>query len=71
MVLRDVVHADKSTEKGYAKFVGALKRHFQHQIVIAERFKFHRSNQKKEESVKEFITALRRLSEQFQFCAFL
>ena len=63
-VLRDLVHPEKPADKGYAELAGELKRHFQHQdIVIAERFKFHRRNQKQGESVKDFITSLRRLSE--------
>ena len=52
-VLRDLVHPNKPADKEYAELLGALKRHFQPRpMVITERFKFHRRNQKQRESVR-------------------
>ena len=69
-VLRDLVQPDKPADKEHVELLDALKRHFQPRpVVIAERFKLHRRNQKRGESVKEFINALM-LSEHGQFRAF-
>ena len=49
--------------KAYDALVGFLKNHYEPKpVVIAERFHFHKRSQALEESVVQFLAALRRLA---------
>ncbi len=59
-------------DKTYAELKDLVKDHLcPKPIVIAERFKFLQRNQKDSESVSDFLTALKKLSESCKFEAFL
>ena len=47
----------------YSELVGLLREHYEPQpVIIAERFHFHRCNQREGESIAEYMAALRKLS---------
>ena len=71
-VLRDLVAPDLPQDKDYDALVGVLKNHYEPKpVVIAERFHFHRRSQGSEESVVQFLAALRRLATHCKFGAYL
>ena len=54
--------------KAYNDLVAIIKGHFNpNPIQIAERFRFHKRNQKEGESVRDFNAAIRKLSEHCGF----
>lgn len=67
-LLRSLMTPDKPADKSYTAIVTALETHLNPKpLVIAERFKFHKRNQLKTESIAEFVAELRRLSEHCSF----
>lgn len=69
-VLRDLVAPALPEDKSYGELVTALKNHYEPKpVVIAERF--HRQSQTAEESVGQFLAALRRLATHCKFEAYL
>ena len=56
----------------YSEVVGLLREHYEPQpIVVAERFHFHRRNQREGESIAEYMAALRKLSTHCDFKTYL
>ena len=56
----------------YSELVNLLREHYDpHPVVIAERFHFHRRNQREGESIAEFMAELRRLSTHCDFKSYL
>ena len=67
-LLRNILAPEKPVIKDYSQLVEALRSHLDLKpIVIAERFKFHRRNQREGESIAQYIAELRKLS---KHCAF-
>ena len=63
---------EKPSSKGYDALVGALQAHLDPKpIVITERFKFHRRNQRKGKSVTWYIVELRKLTTHCEFRDYL
>lgn len=71
-LLRDLLAPDKPSSKSLEALFTALKAHYQPQpIVIAERFYFHKRNQAANESIADYIAALRQLATHCVFNNFL
>ena len=67
-LIRNLVAPDKPTDKNYAEIVAVVKAHHQPRpSTIVQRFHFHTRTQKPSESVGDFITQLRKLSEYCEF----
>ncbi|XP_069140968.1 uncharacterized protein [Argopecten irradians] len=67
-ILHDLVAPDLPGDKSYVDLVGVLNGHFNPQpLQIAERFRFHKRDQKSGESIREFNAAIRKLSEHCGF----
>ncbi|CAL9689673.1 unnamed protein product [Knipowitschia caucasica] len=67
-LLRNPVSPDKPSRKTFDEIVAILKSHLNPKpLVIAERFRFHKRNQLKDESISEYMAELRKLS---QYCDF-
>lgn len=61
---------DKPSEKTFQQNVDLLKCHLNPKpLVIAERFRFHKRDQHKTESIAEYMAELRRLAEHCEFGA--
>ena len=71
-LLRNIVVPDKPATKEYNHLVEAFRVHLDPKpITIAERFKFHRRNQREGESIAQYIAKLRKLSEHCDFREYL
>ena len=71
-LLRNIVAPDKSAAKEYDQLVEAFRAHLDPKsIIIAERFKFHRRNQREGKSIAQYIAELRKLSKHCDFREFL
>ncbi|XP_056009319.1 uncharacterized protein K02A2.6-like [Ostrea edulis] len=67
-LLRDLTAPDLPKSKTYQELTKALKDHHSPKpLVIVERFRFHKRDQKEGGSVREYIAALRKLSELCEF----
>ena len=67
-VLRDLLAPALPQDTSLERLVATLKKHYEpSKVVIAERFHFHRREQQAEESIAEFLAALRRLATHCQF----
>ena len=67
-LLRALIAPDKPSETSYDDLAEALTSHLApKKIVIAERFRFHKREQKEGESVKEYLAALQKLAEHCDF----
>ena len=67
-LLRNLTSPNKPSEKDYATLVKLLKDHLSPKpLIIAERFRFHKRNQREGETVTQYIAELRKLAE---FCEF-
>lgn len=67
-LLRNLMSPNKPASKPYKEIVKVLQEHLNPKpLVIAERFRFHNRNQKKNESVTDYMAELRRLSEHCEF----
>ncbi|XP_025758532.1 uncharacterized protein K02A2.6-like [Oreochromis niloticus] len=71
-LLRNLVAPSKPGTMQYDNIVGVLQAHFAPKpLVIAERFRFHKRNQGEEETVAQYVAVLKRLSEHYEFGAYL
>ncbi len=71
-LLKNLVTPTKPSEMSYNELKAALLAHYRPQpLVIAERFKFQKRNQKEGESVADYIVALRQLSASCEFGQYL
>ena len=71
-LLRNLVASANPKDKSLAELMAALKGHFEpKRNKVAERFHFHRRNQKPGESVAEYVAELRRLAATCAFEAYL
>ena len=60
MLLRNLLTPDIPKHKSFAELSTLLKGHYEPKpIVIAERYHFHRRNQKSDESIAEYIAELK------------
>ena len=67
-LLRNLVSPSSPKEKTFEEIVKTLQAHFEPRpLVIAERFRFHRRNQRSDESVADFVAELRRLAKDCEF----
>ena len=67
-LLRDLTSPDKPATKTFVELCDVLKSHYSPKpLVIAERFRFHKRNQREGESIKQYVAELKKLS---QFCEF-
>ena len=70
-ILHDLTSPDIPGTKSYYELTTILKRHFNPTpIQIAERFRFHKLDQKEGESIRDFNAAIRKLSEHCGFVDF-
>ena len=71
-LVRNLVSPSKPTDKTYEELTRVMKDHLQPKpLIIAERYKFHKRNQKEGESISEYVAALRQLAHTCDFQAFL
>ena len=71
-LLRNLVAPAKPADKKFSDLVQAMKDHLNPKpLVIAERFKFHKRDQKEGESIAQYTAALRRLADTCEFKDFL
>ena len=67
-LLRSLTAPDKPGDKEYDELVTLLTRHMAPKpLVIAERFRFHKRDQREGESINEYAAELQRLSEHCDF----
>ena len=63
-LLRTIIAPSKPAEKTYKQLVDAIKSYVEPKpIVIAERFRFHRRDQKEGETLVQYLAQLRKLTE--------
>lgn len=71
-ILKNLCSPDLPKDKNYEEIKDILSMHYTPKpIVIAERFRFHRRNQTKEESISQYIVELKKLSATCEFGTFL
>ena len=71
-LLRTLVSPDKPKDKSIAQINEVLQNHLSPKpLIIAERFRFYKRDQKHGESVSDYITVIKRLAETCDFGAFL
>lgn len=71
-LLRSLITPDKPVTETYDETVAVLQTHFSPKpIEIAERFRFHKRNQGEGETITQYITDLKKLSEHCDFGAYL
>ena len=73
-LLRNLLVPTKPADKAYGDLVKVMKDHLKPKpliINIAERFKFHRRNQREVETVAQYLAELRKLTEQCDFRDYL
>jgi hypothetical protein len=71
-LLRDLTFPDKSSTKTYNQLTQLLNKHVSPKpLIIAERYRFYKRDQKEGESVNECVAELRKLSKYCEFSAFL
>lgn len=70
--LKNVLQPGKPSEKSYADMVKELKSYYMPKpLVISERFKFNKRNQKDSEDINSYVVELKRLATFCEFDAFL
>ena len=71
-LVKSLIAPTKPEEKSYQELIDVIKDHLQPKpLVVAERYKFHQRSQREEESVSQFMAAVRKLSEHCEFGTFL
>uniref|UniRef100_A0A3P9C9M9 Retrotransposon gag domain-containing protein n=1 Tax=Maylandia zebra TaxID=106582 RepID=A0A3P9C9M9_9CICH len=71
-LLKNLVSPRVPSTMGYAALTGALSAHYKPTpVVIAERFRFQKRNQKEGEAVSDYVVALRQLSATCDFGQYL
>lgn len=67
-LLRNLTAPNKPADKTYDDIVEVMRAHLSPKpLLIAERYRFHKRNQAKEETVVAYVAELKRLSEHCQF----
>jgi len=67
-LLRTLTAPQRPAEKTFAQLCTILENHLAPRpLVIAERFRFHKRHQQKDENVSDFCVAIQKLSENCQF----
>ena len=67
-LLRNWTTPDKPKDKSYADIVKILKEHLSPApLVVAERFRFHKRDQKESKSINEYVAQIRKMS---KYCNF-
>ena len=67
-LLRGLTAPEKPATKTYDVLVGTLKNHLNPKpLVIAERFRFHKREQREGENIREYLAAIRKLAEYCEF----
>jgi transposase InsO family protein len=67
-LLRNLLSPQKPTDKTFEQIIGILKNHYAPTpSVSVQRYKFYSRNKRKDESVAEFVSELRKLAENCQF----
>uniref|UniRef100_A0A8C3HRM3 CCHC-type domain-containing protein n=1 Tax=Chrysemys picta bellii TaxID=8478 RepID=A0A8C3HRM3_CHRPI len=67
-LLCSLLHPVKPETKSYSDIVEILGSHFSPKpLVIAERYRFHKRDQKEDETVVQFVATLRKLAEHCEF----
>ena len=70
--LRNLRARTKRADKVYGDLVKVMKDHLKPKpLIIAERFKFHRRNQREGETVAQYLAEIRKLTEQCDFRDYL
>ena len=71
-LLRNLLAPVKPATRTFEDLIGELKKHLNPTpIVIAERYKFYDRQQKRDETLSEYMAALRKLTEHCEFGGFL
>ena len=71
-LIKDLISPAKPNAKSFEELVTCLQDHLQPKpTIIAERYKFHQRNQGPNETVSEYLAALRRAATECQFEGFL
>ncbi|XP_021354167.1 uncharacterized protein K02A2.6-like [Mizuhopecten yessoensis] len=71
-LLRGLTAPKKPSEETFERLGKLLKDHFNPKpLVIAERFRFHKRDQREGESIRDYVAAIRKLSEYCEFNATL
>ena len=71
-LLRDLLAPEKPSSRKYAELIEVLQKHYEPKpLVIAERFHFHKRDQKEGETVSDYSAALKKASERCEFKGFL
>ncbi|XP_061878364.1 uncharacterized protein K02A2.6-like [Entelurus aequoreus] len=71
-LLRSLIAPEKPGTKTYDEVVTLLQAHFSPKpIVIAERYRFHKRDQGEGETITQYVTDLKKLSEHCEFGAYL
>lgn len=72
VLLKSLVPPAAPASKSYTELVQVLRDHLSLKpLVIAERFRFHKRNQKEGETVLEFIAEIKRIAETCEFGIYL
>ena len=67
-LLRNIIAPAKPVDKTYEQLVGAIKSYLDLKpTVIAERFRFHRQDQKEGETIAQYLAQLCKLTEHCEF----
>jgi hypothetical protein len=71
-LLRSLTAPEKPSEKTYQEIVDTLSRHLAPKpLIIAERFRFHKREQRDGETISAFVAEIRKLSQHCEFGAAL
>ena len=71
-ILRNLVQPGLPKDKTYDELVKTLTDHYMPKpLIISERFKFHKRNQKEGESIADYVVQLKKLTTYCEFKAFL
>ncbi|XP_038069806.1 uncharacterized protein K02A2.6-like [Patiria miniata] len=71
-LLKNLIAPEKPSTKSYTELVDVLRKHLAPKpLVIAERFRFHKRDQREGESVTAYLAELRRLTEYCEFGSYL
>ena len=71
-LMKNLLAPTKPTEKSYTELVDLIEKHVSPKpLVIVERFKFYRRDQKPHESINDYVAALRKAAENCEFGATL
>ena len=67
-LLRDLTAPEKPVTKSFDDLVKLLKGHLSPKpLIIAERFRFHKRDQRSDKTVREYVVQIRKLSENCEF----